>query len=186
MGIRPTEGVIVRNHFHHRNWGLEERYGHCKVRNNETFEIVILAEFQHYKLAVNGHHLGVFRHRLPLALVQFISVSGDVTVDHILLEQDSRSAQESMIFSQVIATPAMPNMPIPMQVHHRHQPPSYFSTPPHSVRQLHNHTVKRMIFCNFQTFTRIGGITIERRHRHRPANVIVVQQHQNSSNVYRF
>lgn len=131
ISIRPKDGVIVRNHFQHGRWGMEERYGPCRVRKNETFEIVILAELLHYKIAINGHHLGVFRHRLPLHLVQFIHIGGDVAVDHILLEQDARSAQEQMIVSQVV-TPAM-NMPVHMQIH-QHPPPPYFSQqPPHSV-----------------------------------------------------
>lgn len=120
---------------------MEERYGPCRVRKNETFEIVILAELQHFKIAINGHHLGVFRHRLPLHLVQFIYVGGDCAVDHILLEQDARSAQEQMIISQVV-TPAM-NMPVHMQIQtpmqvHQHPPPPYFAhQPPHSVRTFY-------------------------------------------------
>lgn len=141
ISIRPQDKVIVRNHFQNSQWAMEERYGPCRVRKNETFEIVILAEFQHYKIAINGHHLGVFRHRLPLNLVQFVQVSGDVSIDHVLLEQDSRSAQEQMIFSQVMATPAVPTMPLHIQVHtpmqvHQHAPPPYFSQQPHSVSHL--------------------------------------------------
>lgn len=129
ISIRPRDGVIVRNHLQSGRWGMEERYGPCRVRKNETFEIVILAELQHYKLAINGHHLGVFRHRLPLHLVQFIHVSGDVTVEHILLEQDARSVQEQMFLSQVITPIHMP-IQTPM-----HQPPPHFFHPqPHSVR----------------------------------------------------
>jgi Galactoside-binding lectin len=142
MSIRPRDGVIVRNHLQNGQWGMEERYGPCRIRKNETFEIIILAELQHYKIAVNGHHLGVFRHRLPLNLVQFINVSGDVSVEHILLEQDTRSAQEQIIMSQV-AIPSM-NIPVrmqiqtPMQVHHNHPPPPYYAQqPPHSVRIFH-------------------------------------------------
>ena len=123
---------------------MEERYGPCRVKKNETFEIVLLAELQHYKIAVNGHHLGVFRHRLPLNLVQFINVSGEVTIDHILLEQDQQSAQQQMILSQVMATPSAPVMSVsmpsytPLQVHHQQgPPPSYYPNnlppQPHSV-----------------------------------------------------
>lgn len=137
---------------------MEERYGPCLVKRDETFEIVLLAEFQHYKIAVNGHHLGVFRHRLPLNLVQFINVSGDVTIDHILLEQDSRSAQDQMIISQVLATPSAPvmsvNMPVytqvhtPMHVHHQQPPPPYFPNQPqsHSVKAFSNLQDKRLNF----------------------------------------
>lgn len=139
ISIRPGEKAIVRNHFHCGIWGLEERYGQCQVKRNETFEIVILAEHQHYKIAVNGHHLGVFRHRLPLSLVQYVNVSGDATIDHILFEQDTKSAHDQAVISQVLATPAFPvNRPVyaqvytPMQVHHNQPPPPYYpSQPPH-------------------------------------------------------
>lgn len=149
VSIRPSEKVIVRNHLQNGNWAMEERYGPCRVKKNETFEIVILAEYQHYKIAVNGHHLGVFRHRLPLNLVQFINVSGDVTIDHVLLEQDARSARDQVIISQVVANPSSSVMSVrtpvytqvytPMQVHHQQPPPPYYPQyqppyqPPHSV-----------------------------------------------------
>lgn len=124
ISIRPKDKVIVRNHFQNGNWAMEERYGECRVKKNDTFEIVILAEFQHYKIAVNGHHLGVFRHRLPLNMVQYINVSGEVTIDHILLEQDSRSAQDQAIISQVTSTPYVPiNHPMHLQIHQQPPPP---------------------------------------------------------------
>lgn len=152
ISIRPQDKVIVRNHFQSGMWGMEERYGPCLVKKNATFEIVILAELQHYKIAVNGHHLGVFRHRLPLHLVQYLNVKGEVTIDHILLEQDLRSVQQQMIISQGISIPAappimhnrLPYTPIqpqpqyqpPMQPQYQ-PPPPYFSVQPaqapHSV-----------------------------------------------------
>ena len=148
--IRPRDGVIVRNHFQYGRWGMEERYGPCQVRKNQTFEIVILAELQYYKIAVNGHHLGVFRHRLPLHLVQFIHVSGDVTVDHILLEQDARSAQQQIVVSQVV-NPSYYQSAQPLyQTHvvHQHQqpPPSYFDT--NTVRSFANVFNVRFSFCH--------------------------------------
>lgn len=129
ISIRPKDKVIVRNHYQNGYWAMEERYGECRVKKNATFEIVILAEFQHYKIAVNGHHLGVFRHRLPLNMVQFINVGGEVTIDHILLEQDTHSAQNQTIVSNVISSPATSyipiNQPIHMQIHTPVQPPPY-------------------------------------------------------------
>lgn len=81
---------------------MEERYGEFRIGQKDPFEIIILAEFQHYKIAVNGCHLGVFRHRFPLHLVQYIHVHGDVAVEHILLEQDMKAAQESAQISSLI------------------------------------------------------------------------------------
>lgn len=103
---------------------MEERYGPCRVKKNETFEIIILAEYEHYKIAVNGHHLGVFRHRLPLSLVNYVNVAGEVTIDHILLEQDTLAAHNQTIVSHVVSTPAAPLYPVIPPVHmHIHTPP---------------------------------------------------------------
>jgi hypothetical protein len=99
------------------------------VRKNKPFEIVILAEHEFYKIAVNGHHLGVFRHRLPMNLVNFIGVKGELTVDHVLLEQDAMSAQQQASqFVNPITLPAQPLYQAPVVVHHlppvvvNHQP----------------------------------------------------------------
>jgi Galactoside-binding lectin len=107
-------------------WQEEERYGLCRVKSGETFEIIILAELQHYKIAVNGHHLGVFRHRMPLSMVNYINVNGEVTLDHILLEQDLKSAQDQMVMSQITATQiGYPRMPINLPPHVMHQQQSH-------------------------------------------------------------
>lgn len=155
ISIRPKEKAIVRNHYQNGYWAMEERYGPCLVRKHETFEIVILAEMQHYKLAVNGHHLGVFRHRMPLHLVQYLHISGEVEIDHILLEQDMRSAQEHMIVSQVAmpynVVTVMPNQP-PIHHHYTPPPPPYFSQsqqPPNSVSFPGEHSKRTLNSLNF-------------------------------------
>ena len=145
LSIRPNNRVIVRNHYQYGQWGMEERYGPCQVKQNQTFEITILAEHQHYKIAVNGHHLGVFRHRLPLHLVQYVRVTDEVTIDHVLLEQDYRSVQSQQIVSQIVATPAMPYTQVqyqtPMQVHIHQQPPMPPAPPPYYPHQPQYHSV---------------------------------------------
>lgn len=104
ISIRPYENAIIRNHFEHGRWGHEERYGKYKVRHNETFEIHILADQEFYKIAYNCEHIGVFRHRFPLHLVNYIQVSGDVKVDHILYEQDFSTAAVAAAQGQVVVT----------------------------------------------------------------------------------
>lgn len=148
ISIRPRDNVIVRNHYQFGRWGMEERYGPCQVRKNTTFEIIILAELQHYKIAVNGHHLGVFRHRLPLNLVQFIHVSGEVTIDHILLEQDAVSAQQQIIVSQVVNQVHRPMQPMyqtPMVIHHQPpppQPPAYYDNTVRMFTSFSRHQIQ--------------------------------------------
>ncbi|KAG5681665.1 hypothetical protein PVAND_011079 [Polypedilum vanderplanki] len=104
MSIRMDEKCIVRNSFQNNKWKGEERYGAFRISFKDPFEIIILAELEFYKIAINGVHLGVFRHRLPLHLVQYINVTGDVTVDHILFEQDMKSAQEHARLGHIIST----------------------------------------------------------------------------------
>jgi hypothetical protein len=93
VSIRPNERAIVRNHFHNGKWGAEERDG-PSVRANETFEIMISADREYYKLALNGQYLGNFRHRLPLHLVEYLKVSGVCGIDHILIERDMSAYQQ--------------------------------------------------------------------------------------------
>lgn len=136
ISIRPNDKVIVRNHYQFGSWGMEERYGPCQVKKNKPFEIVILAEHQHYKIAVNGHHLGVFRHRLPLHMVQFINVKGSVHIDHILLEQDMISAQQQMLISQAAGVPAGPGIHViqnTMPVYMTPMQPQYQQPPPYTL-----------------------------------------------------
>lgn len=148
LSIRPSESAIVRNHFQDGKWGQEDRDGPY-IRANETFEILILAEREVYKLAVNGQHVGVFRHRLPLHLVQFIHVSGDLNIDHILIEQDMQSNQPIAIGVSQSATSSAPiAMPVHLPIHTNnsiypqphpqgHPPPFFFSQdPPNQVRSL--------------------------------------------------
>jgi Galactoside-binding lectin len=111
VSIRPNENAIVRNHFHNGNWGKEERNGSC-TRANESFELIITAERECYKLTINGSYLGSFKHRLPLHLVQFIHVSGKVSIDHILIEQDI-----SQMNVNPYPSPIVPSMEIGVDQH---------------------------------------------------------------------
>lgn len=135
--IRLNEKCLIRNSFISQRWGPEERYGQFGISYNKPFEIIFLAEFEHYKIAVNGTHIGVFRHRLPLHLVNFIRVSGEVKIDHILLEQDMSSAQVHQAISAITTSmPAnhfpihvQPSMPASNHFPIYTQPPSYSYQP---------------------------------------------------------
>jgi galectin-9 len=153
LSVRRDENKLIRNSFINKRWGDEERYGKLSVKLGDPFEIVILAEMEFYKIAINGIHIGVFRHRLPMNLVQFINVSGDTTVSHILLEQDMQSAQQypvgiGHVVGSVHAIPSYPmryGSPGPahigtvttsiaanpqLQVHYEQPPPYNPSAPP--------------------------------------------------------
>lgn len=85
--IRLKEKIIVRNSFINGKWGKEERGGRFEISHNTHFEVTFLPESEHYRIEINNKKLGLFRHRLPLHLVKFIRVSGQVKIDHILLVQ---------------------------------------------------------------------------------------------------
>lgn len=132
--IRLDEKCMVRNAFINHRWGPEERYGQFRISYNDPFEIIFLAEFEHYKIAVNGTHIGVFRHRLPLHLVNFIQVTGNVHIDHIVLEQDLQSAQVHQAISAITSTvtAAAPGNSNVYKI--QTQPPQY---PPPSAPPIH-------------------------------------------------
>lgn len=194
LGVRLDEKVIVRNSYAAGRWGMEERYGKCLIKRDKPFEIVILAEHQYYKIAINGQHLGVFRHHLPLHLVRFVHISTDVPgvlhVENILFEQDLQSAREQVVLAQIGAppsyTPYAPQPPIFVQGFQPHQPmmpmppPQYYGHQHNTVRRLQNPTSNKL-FSLFQSITRIGAVTIERR----PGQV-VVKQNNRPNNVFRF
>lgn len=51
MSVRPTDPVIVRNHYENKVWGTEERFGGCPIYPGQPFEILILAESTAFKVS---------------------------------------------------------------------------------------------------------------------------------------
>ena len=90
LSVRPSEHVIVRNHMERQNWGAEERYGGCPIAYGSQFEILILAESDKFKIAINGTHFCEFVHRLALHRAQFVHITGDgLNCQSILVEGDA-------------------------------------------------------------------------------------------------
>lgn len=116
ISMRPSENAIVRNTFQNGYWGHEERDGHYHVRANERFDISITAEHSHYRLSLNHKHFASFNHRMPLQMVQFYQISGDVTIDEIRIDNGivpSVIPQAQTVTSYTTVTPSVP-MPMPM------------------------------------------------------------------------
>ena len=107
LSIRPENNAIVRNHYHNKKWGNEEKSGYSPITANQPFEILILAEPMIYKIAVNGQHFCQFNHRLPLNLAKFISIEGACEIQYILMENDVRANVVSHQYIQ----PSAPIMP---------------------------------------------------------------------------
>lgn len=95
----------MRNHFQNGRWGPEEKCGGNGIKSNELFEIIILTDIFGYKIAVNGRHFQNFKHRLSPNLAQFIHISGDCVIEHIILEQNINHQQQHVSMPQVITIP---------------------------------------------------------------------------------
>ncbi|XP_031634690.1 galectin-9B-like [Contarinia nasturtii] len=165
LSVRPNENAIVRNHFV-QAWGPEERMGGCPIQYGERFEILILAEAEHFKIAVNGRHFAIFNHRIPLSSARFIFISGQVSIQSIKLEGDPNSVYNSVtptapILSTITSSTSavqpppyqQPYQPPPFQ---NFQPPSYQSYQPHSPYQPNPHasfsTTVNAVPSNQQTY----------------------------------
>ncbi|XP_054706100.1 basic salivary proline-rich protein 2-like [Uloborus diversus] len=83
---------IVRNSLENQHWGPEESHGvQFPLSCDQGFEILILAETDHFKIAINGQHFAEFRYRLPLEKVSYLAIDGDVIVNCIKIESSSPS-----------------------------------------------------------------------------------------------
>lgn len=81
MVLGSDRNVIVRNTCTGGNWGLEERaINHFPFMPNAPFDIIILAERDKFKVAVNNTHFLDYKHRLPLQSVTTFNVTGDLRI----------------------------------------------------------------------------------------------------------
>lgn len=133
--MRPNENAIVRNSFQHGAWGQEERDGHYQLRTHEMFEIAITAENNHYRVSLNNKHFANFRHRLPLHMVNFFRVSGPVTVEQIVIENNTMTIPLNQITTTQTVTPGMS---MPMQMPMMQMPSQVFVTTPSAPQPPYN------------------------------------------------
>lgn len=117
----------MRNHFQNGRWGPEERCGGNEIRSNELFEIIILTDIFGYKVAVNGRHFQNFKYRLSPNLAQFVHISGDCVIEHIILEQNINPQQQIVTMPQVITVPRHLNS----YFHKNYVVPNYAQPPYH-------------------------------------------------------
>ena len=77
---------VVRNSLQLQQWGPEESFGGFPFVPGQPFEIIIMIESDHYKIAINGQHFAEFRQRIPYHRVNYISIDGDVSLTLIGFE----------------------------------------------------------------------------------------------------
>jgi len=133
LSIRPQENALIRNHYQNRIWGAEERFGHSPIYYGQPFDILVLAEHNQYKIAVNGTHFSTFTHRIPMQRVQFVSVSGEGVMHVIGLENDNSGPGGPTMMPQTFPIQNMPTVcPMPSAPSSLSYPPSALSYPPMS------------------------------------------------------
>ncbi|KAI5608071.1 galectin-8 isoform X2 [Silurus asotus] len=80
---RFQKNHIVCNTLELEYWGKEEIHYLMPFRKGAEFEIIVLVEKDLYKVAVNGTHVLEYKHRIDLARVDTLSVSGKVQIQAI-------------------------------------------------------------------------------------------------------
>ncbi|KAJ9582385.1 hypothetical protein L9F63_003278 [Diploptera punctata] len=108
---RFCEHHITRNSLQNMSWGVEENHGHMPLTAGQSFEIIILCDPSHYKIAVNGQHFAEFGHRIPFQRVSFLTIDGDVNISLIQYEGGSYMPGSSANF---VPPPVAPVPPLPM------------------------------------------------------------------------
>nr|ADU60337.1 tandem-repeat galectin [Pinctada fucata] len=80
--------VIVRNSCQGGGWGAEERHSpYFPFMPNANFDMIIMAEGNQFKIAVNNQHLLEFYHRLqPLTRIDTLLVKGDLRLTQVRIQ----------------------------------------------------------------------------------------------------
>ncbi|XP_049812167.1 galectin-4-like isoform X1 [Schistocerca nitens] len=143
LSIRFPESVVVRNSLIDSRWGPEERFGGMPFSRGLGFELLILCDPNHFKIAVNGVHFTEYIHRTPYERVTHLQIHQDVQLSLIQWEGGSISAGAPLTPGFVIPPPGG-GPPPPYPGHGGHpgypgyvappghlpQPPAYPGAPP--------------------------------------------------------
>ena len=135
-----TPPRLVRNSLQHGAWGLEEAWGNGAIVNpHSPFEIMILAEPDQFKIAINGAHFCEFRHRIPYHQITHLTIDGDVDIDRITVSSNPQMATQqpqppaAYQPSNAPPYPTQPSMPMPPMYPNlgpNQAPPSHYPAMP--------------------------------------------------------
>jgi len=78
--VRFDSQQVVRNTYIQGDWGGEEDHGDFPFKRAAAFEVIINAEDDCYKIAVNGRHFTEFYYRMDRDDADRIQITGDVTI----------------------------------------------------------------------------------------------------------
>ncbi|XP_075718918.1 galectin-8 [Rhinoderma darwinii] len=76
-------GVIVCNTLNNEVWGWEEKIYEMPFKKGKTFEVLFLVFDHKFQVSSNGKHLLTYKHRINLATVDTLSISGMVEIHTI-------------------------------------------------------------------------------------------------------
>jgi len=148
----PTR--VVRNSLIYQQWGPEESHGGFPFNPDTDYEIMILTEMDHFKIAVNNVHFTEFRYRIMLNLVTHIAADGDTSISLITFERQSFSPSappshhadcpyptEALVMPSPMHSTSSPypSLPAPYPSSSGPYPPSaYGGSKQHSLYQQHS------------------------------------------------
>lgn len=75
--------ILTRSAYVSQQWRNESKSPNTQVTRGQTFEMIVLAHQDRYKIAINGQHFCDFTHVLPLHRITHISIEGEISVVQI-------------------------------------------------------------------------------------------------------
>jgi len=111
---RFHQHTVVRNSLLSGSWGPEDTHQqHFPFHAGQSFELLLLADSNHYKVAVNGHHFAEFHFRTAPERVSHLTINGDVMISMVTFEGQSHGAPGMVPPGQLpplgLVAPAMPS-----------------------------------------------------------------------------
>lgn len=105
-----TPPKVIRNSLMQGAWGIEESWGNGSIVSpHAPFEIMIMADQEQFKIAINGAHYCEFRHRIPYQQITHLTIDGDVDIDRINVSANVHGSQQASMDSY--HNPGMPSAP---------------------------------------------------------------------------
>ncbi|XP_048836245.1 galectin-4-like isoform X2 [Brienomyrus brachyistius] len=71
---------VVFNSFQCGTWQEEEKIHRMPFSKGQLFELIIIVECEGYQVNINGTRFHLFRHRLPMEMVYFLNIGGEVII----------------------------------------------------------------------------------------------------------
>ncbi|KAM8953671.1 galectin-4-like [Pelodytes ibericus] len=90
---------VVFNSFQGGKWEEEEMKREMPFKPGKAFSAAICVTQSNYQISVNGSHFYEFGHRIPLERVQWLQVSGDITVAFLCILGNGPGVKGGLVMS---------------------------------------------------------------------------------------